>query len=362
MISSRCNDLFPLGNQDGRTLTTVRKELKKKIEAYKLFGQPIYEVWINELASENAARDSWDRCMKEARDCDIFICLLNGNAGWTDRNGTVGICHAEFKDAYLTAAAKIRVIDARENDHYRFPDSTPDQEFSKEIDELKSFVTKTEISEKQLIETVLKAVRTQTVQLVHYGKAEASKGKRHQGAALKWSRMSYNERVEAMKASLRKALDNQSKNSKQSGSLVVRTFASTKVVCKIAAIPDLMSVSAAREMVGQPHLFDHDHVGEFTQADAGIVHVVACMGSTTEAQAKKMLGFPNATVIPGPFGVYVLDSVQAVQFVLIANCIDDTTTRLGTQRFLEWLSQTKQDKELVKFAKKRKKVIEQLAL
>jgi len=52
MISSRCNDLFPLSVRGARLLSEIRKRLKSEIEAFQLFGQKIYEVWINEDAIE----------------------------------------------------------------------------------------------------------------------------------------------------------------------------------------------------------------------------------------------------------------------------------------------------------------------
>jgi hypothetical protein len=48
MISSRCNDKFPLDGKNARTLTEIRKELKREIEAPQLFGLDAFEVWINE--------------------------------------------------------------------------------------------------------------------------------------------------------------------------------------------------------------------------------------------------------------------------------------------------------------------------
>src|SRR4051812_25195179 len=57
-----------------------------------------------------------------------------------------------------------------------------------------------------------------------------------------------------------------------------------------------MSVSTAREMVGQPHLADHDWIRQLASVEAGPVHLIACLKSVTEAQATRMLGFPNAVV------------------------------------------------------------------
>ena len=59
MISSRCNDRFPLSDTSARDLSEIRKQLKSEIENLWVFGRAIYEVWINELETEDAAKDAW---------------------------------------------------------------------------------------------------------------------------------------------------------------------------------------------------------------------------------------------------------------------------------------------------------------
>ena len=74
-----------------------------------------------------------------------------------------------------------------------------------------------------------------------------------------------------------------------------------------------------------------------------------------------MLGFPDATVVSPPFGIYVVDAVQSIQLVLIAQCRDSATTRLGVQRFLEWLDESEQAALLARHAARRKTVVGVLA-
>jgi hypothetical protein len=88
-------------------------------------------------------------------------------------------------------------------------------------------------------------------------------------------------------------------------------------------------------------LTDHDWARQLTNAEGGPVHVIACHKGVTEAQAKRMLGFPNATVVDAPF--------------------DETETQHGVQRFLDWLPQAEQSAALVRFARKRKEVVGLLA-
>src|SRR5260370_6175423 len=83
-----------------------------------------------------------------------------------------------------------------------------------------------------------------------------------------------------------------------------------KVLAPLHAVPASLSQSAAREKVGQPFLLDHKLHTTLADGDGGPMHIVACYKGATETQALKMLGFPDATVVPGRFGLHVADSVQ----------------------------------------------------
>jgi len=91
------------------------------------------------------------------------------------------------------------------------------------------------------------------------------------------------------------------------------------------------------------------------------VHLIASHKTATEAQAVRLLGFPDATVVSAPFGVYVADDVQKIQMILIANCRDETTTRHGVQRFFDWLEQTGEDDRLAQRAQSRTNIIKAIS-
>ena len=78
---------------------------------------------------------------------------------------------------------------------------------------------------------------------------------------------------------------------------------------------------------------DHTLHDELAGGDGGPIHIVACYKGVTESQALKMLGFPDAAVVPGRFGLHVADSVQKIQIVLLKNCqnpiLRDTPSLLG---------------------------------
>lgn len=110
MISSRCDDSFPSGVA-GRPLSEIRRELKTEIEELEVFGKKVFEVWINEeIPPQGGTWDSWDVCLEAVKDCDILVALSNGNAGWAEDPGDIGICHAELMTALSQAPGKVRLI------------------------------------------------------------------------------------------------------------------------------------------------------------------------------------------------------------------------------------------------------------
>ncbi|MES5481539.1 hypothetical protein QMZ05_02200 [Bradyrhizobium sp. INPA03-11B] len=359
MLSSRCNDQFPLTSKDGVRLSDLRLKMKKEIENAVVLGRKPYEVWINEDAAETAELDSWDECMRQARDCDILVALYNGNAGWTGRGeyASVGICHAEFMTAYSVAPGKVSIVDIFERDATSRPSKAPDRAFQTRMEVENRFQPSAK-TPAALEEAIRRTISAMTVKLVQRGVSEAGRGRRYLGPALDWNRLNYAERSGRMIDAIRAALGAKTSSDR---SACVANVENKKVLFRIGAVPDAMSVAAAREMVGQPHLRDDELSAMLAGVDGGPVHLVACHKGATETQAQRMLGFPNATVVSAPFGVYVVDPVQAVQIVLIANCADEASTRLGVQRLLEWLPQSQQGTMLVRSAAKRKRIVAILA-
>ncbi len=82
MATSR--DPFPFAARGARRLSDFRAHLKTEIEAIRIFGQTVFEVWINEEAAEGGGQQAWDHCLEQARDAserrlrvlEIFSCLL----------------------------------------------------------------------------------------------------------------------------------------------------------------------------------------------------------------------------------------------------------------------------------------------
>jgi hypothetical protein len=361
MISSRCNDPFPLASKPAVRLSEIRRQIKKTIEAERLLGEAPYEIWINEDAVADATRDSWEECMSQARDCDILIALFNGNAGWTGKGGTVGICHAEFQTAWDQAPGKVFAINISELSAPMAPSSPADRLFQSYMERANRFIASAKDRsslETQIYRTLAKA----TIMLAQRGVRDARRGSGYLGPALEWNRLGYADRSNQMIAAARSSLGmSKSRKAETYDRTCVRMVSERQILFVLGAVPDSISVPAAREMVGQPHLEDHLLVKRLASVDGGPVHLITCHKTVTSAQSQKMLGFPNATVVAAPFGVYVFDPVQAIQLVLIAGCGDAIATRHGIQKFLEWLDQSDQTELLVAGAHKRKAVVAALA-
>ena len=361
MISSRCNDPFPIAAKGSKRLSDFRAQLKAEIEAIRIFGQRVFEVWINEQAAEDGSQQAWDHCMEQARDCDVFIALFNGNAGWADKAGTIRICHAEFEKAYTSAPGKVFVINLHEPKAKGAPSGGIHVAFQEYIQRLRRFDARAVSGEAQLLEAVRRTVWQATVKMVQRGVRDASQGTSYVGPALDWSKLSYAERVARMQSAALAGLSQDGASAAIDGNRAQQKIDGKAILFVVSGVPDAMSVAAAREIVGQPHLSDHELYDNLKKSHGGPVHLIACHKSVTEAQARTMLGFPNATVVSPPFGIYVVDPVQSIQLVLLAQCRDETRTRLGVQRFLEWLDETEQVTALVRHAAKRKAVVGALA-
>lgn len=360
MLSSRCDDLFP--GPGGISLTEVRRQLKKRIEAEKLFDVKVFQVWINEDAEPlNHVQDSWDACLKQVRDCDVLIVLYNGHAGWADASGDVGICHAEYQTALNTSRAKVRLVElplcgpssdsAVNHRNERF------QAFKQQESPFRGGTIP------QDVPALINAVRRALVDAVLEQSREGGKGsgtvRSDLGAALEWNRLDFAGRRRAMRQVAHEALI-QRPDAKAAEPGVVLSIADTPIMVTVDAVPAAFTVAAAREPIGRPHLKDHLLIHALANY-GGPVHLIACHRTVTETQATHLLGFPDAIVVNSPFGIYVADEIQKMQFVFLANCRDPSQTRHAVQRFLSWLEQSGESTHLAQRAQARARIVRAIA-
>lgn len=359
MISSRCNAPFPDGAGGITKLSEIRRDLKQEFDAARLLDtSPLFEVWINEEEpAAEASRDLWDKCLDEVRRADVVLVLYNGDSGWVGMDGHVGICHAELMAGLSSAPAKMFVVQmeplsngASAERDARFRAYTASQQFfgapARDAEDLKL--------------RCREALRAAVSEMVHLGVREARKGNFYSGDALQWSRLDYPRRKQRMESTLREALLDRGGSNSERESVFAHIDGRHVLVC-IHAIPAAFSVAAAREMVGQPFLYDHRSAALLGGKRVGPVHLVACHRGVTESQSLKQLGFPDATVVSTPFGVYVADEIQKVQLVFLANCRDETTTRHALQRLFDWLAQSGEDVLLSRRAAARTRIVQTIA-
>ncbi len=359
MISSRCNDAFPAGASTN--LSDVRRELKSEIDGMNIAGRKAFEVWISEEADPRGGTwDSWDVCIEAVKDCDILIVVSNGNAGWSEGSGTIGICQAEMMTGLSIAPAKVRLI-ALDNIPITKDDAGKrNKRFQDEVAKQSLFRGGTVSTVDELKKRVKDALYDAVISLAQAGVRDAAKGKFHSGAALDWSRLDFSARQREMVRVLREALLARKGSLEDSGKVFVQ-MNGCEILTEPHAIPAALTVGPARDLVGQPFLRDHLLAPSLKGKRGGPLHVIACHKSATESQARKLLGFPDATFVVAPFGIWVADPIQKVQFAFITNCRDEANTRHGLQRFMEWLSQTGEETLLAERALARARIVGAIA-
>jgi len=339
MISSQCNRAFPAGS---RTLTEIRQDIRDKIQVQKLLGHDAFEIWINEDSPGRGTNiNSWDACLAEVRKADILIVLMTGHAGWAPSNGDIGICHSELMTAHNASPAKIRLIKLEGTTPLTDERSGPNERFRSYVEQINPFRTAV-ATEADLFDAVEQAVADAVTALVGLGVREASKGRFAAGDALAWSRLPLADRADSMREAMSGALKEDGGTELGSAEIII-TIRGQPVVFQLHAAPGSLGVPAIREMVGRPFLQDHRRVAAYPDGASGPVHVIACQAGATEAQARTMLGFPDATFVKASFGIFAADNVQQIQFALLQDCRDDTTTRNSMHRMLQWLRESGED-------------------
>ena len=370
MISSRCQATI---QYQGKSvpLSELRRLLKKDIEALKLWpGQnTLCDCWINEDSAGSELNETWwERCLKESRQADIVIVLYNGESGGSIKQEPMGICHAELEAVLTTQSNKVRGIPLPLAD-------LPKDKLQRKCDEaFRAYVTNLDIfgpqanSGEEVIERVRQEVRDAIITLVQNAAVTPDLSRSNIGPALDWHRLSYARRERAMRDEVQRVLGDVAgtapgnlQPAEEELMTVWLKVAGKRILGALHAVPAALSQSAAREKVGQPFLLDHTLHSELTAGDGGPLHIVACYKSATESQALKMLGFPDATVVPGRFGLHVADSVQKIQIVLLKNCESPTATRSAVTAWLEWLQRSAEDRLVAERAVARKRIIAAIA-
>jgi hypothetical protein len=364
MISSRSKQHFPYKGNVNAQLSDIRKDLAGFIEKEELFGQPLFEAWINELApAGEGTSDIWDRCLEEVTRAELVIALYNGDAGWAKAGGEIGICHAELCEGYKTAPAKVRILQlAPLAPRRKGADGKRDDLFRDYVRKNHRFTGDPCESGEQVVELCRATLREAVGDMVKLGVREARKGKFYSGDALDWSHLDFRARQLAMARVLFQALERRGGSAVgKQGSGVSVPILGKEVLVLCSAISGPYALAEAREGVNQLFLRDYEHAPELRQDRLGPMHIVACHRSATEGQAVRQLGFPDATVVSTPFGVYVADKIQKIQLAFLSNCRDPTTTMYQVQRLFDWIEEVGEGPLIVERAAGRARIVAAIA-
>ena len=361
MISSRNSVVF-----DGKELSSIRSEIKRRIETTEIFWKKLFKVWINEdEPTQSFDNTIWEKCLAHSRKADIIICLNCKESGWIREKDSIGICHAELLAAINVARSKVWVITLNNivSDKRNEKEKKSDKKFNDFIKQQELFSVPVN-NFVELISSIDSLMRDAILSLMQKGVIEASRGKGNNGETLSWKRMNYDKRSSVIVKTLNDAItfddvgheenkqyyldfeyEEKGKNIKKSVNVVVHS------------IPDALSIANARERVGQPFLDDFRNYKKINKDSIGPIHIIGCHKTVSESQARNILGFPDATILKDSFGIYVADNIQKIQMVFIEKCSDSTSTSMALQEFLNWLVRTNELRKFIKRAESRKKII-----
>ncbi len=313
-------------------------------------GQPVFDVWIHEKETGRASqRRTFELSLDEIRRADIVIVLYNGEAGSAKQDDAIGICHAELQEAVARRGDVVYIVETLPTAAAKTP---RDKRFQEYVGSLDLFRTQVR-NEAELQDAILQLLHQAVAQLVKRGAAGSRR--RDRGQALEWGRLDLAERQLSMRRAL--ALELGVIESDNSPQAPVIALAGTTLRSRIDAIPDALTVAAARERVGQPFLQDHRAMAGNQNGPPGIVHVIACYRGVTARQASAMIGTPDAITVASDFGIYAADHVQQIQMFFLAQCADEAAVGVNVRRLEEWLQQTGEIRRVLQRAHGRAKIL-----
>ena len=364
MLSSRCKDKVDFEGKQ-QAMSKLRTAMKQTLEAILLDGKQVFEVWIHEHESITPGdQNSWDTCINRSKKADIFLMLYNGNAGWSGSSeklaDNVGICHAELAAAFNKTPSKVRTISLPFKPAEK--STSPDGRFQKYVQSQGLQAAQVNNGEQAILSAKEAAVAA-LLDLARAGIGVGSKGSYFAGEALAWTRMDYLQRRKIMTETVVEFIAERPHGAKTTklDNTVILSVDNKKTAFSCDSIPASMGTAAARELVGQPFLKDHELCSHLPAKTGGPVHLIACQKTISESQALRQLGFPDAIVVSAPFGIYVADDIQKIQMIFIANCRDETSTRHHVQRFLQWLTEQGEDRLLAQRASSRRRISDLMA-
>ncbi len=368
MISSR--SLSPVF-ADNIMLGDIRQRLQTYLESIRLSlpgptgkeavpigrDQPLFEVWIHEKDPGRTINQSTlQMSLKEINRADVVIVLYTGEAGSAPDGGSLGICHAELQEAWARRpeiVSILRLLPLKRDAAAR------DKQFQQHMASLNPPMLDVS-NETELQAKVVELLQQRVAELVKRG-ATVGARKRDRGQALDWNRLDLVARRAAMHQALARHLGATPLAAEERLYQAELPGAGT-LATHLDAVSAAWTVGPAREAVGQPHLRDHLHSPSLDNENLpGVLHLIACHRRITETQAARLLGTPDVVAVTSDFGVYAADRVQQIQYILLADCSDDTATALALRRLKEWLVTAGTGEDLARRAASRRRILSTVA-
>lgn len=343
-------------------LTKVRRNLKAYVQGIRWQSaggpagadEPLFEVWIHEDETDVAGDlSTFQISLREIAAADIVLVLYTGHAGSAEPGAPLGICHAEAHEAMMHRPEGVRFVRLE-----------PVAEAATELDRaFQAFFTplsrfaRAAGSESELHAVVAELLQAAVGRLAKRA-AHASARSLDQGEALQWGKLNLAARRQHMRDALARVLEAEALPAGAHRVLL----AGEAMLVRLDAIPAAASVAAARELVGQPFLRDHQLVAAMQgEPLPGPVHVIACHRGITELQAAAMLGTPDAIVIASDFGIYAADHVHKTQIFFLKKCADENSIRVAVRYLQEWLVQSGEGDAVVERAHSRGRIVAAIA-
>lgn len=358
MISSRCSDLIEI-DSNRITFTDLRKYILEEFEKETFLGRSFFQVVISEYITTSLDLTSWDKCLSEIIDSDIVIVWLTGHEGYKDPGKSIGICYAEYIEAIQSNPAKVFILDFRKlnlltsSGIYFDKSITEDSEFAKEIQKRDRWLQRVELSTCTSIDNLKEEVKLKCSEIlsnavsnfVISGSISLRQNMHSFGEGLLWNKLNYRFRQEAIKFYLEKTVNR---------FLLEADFNPLKNAFVIHALPDSMSITEARELVGRPFLSDLEYL---SKVDIGPIHIIGVYKNATEKQLRDIIGHQDVAIIQEGFGFYVWDLVNHIQLIYITNCKDPEVSQIQTQAFFTWLRVQDETRYVIDRAQRRNEIL-----
>ena len=359
-------------------LSEIRGRIADRLRAIGVGDTPVFRPWLSEeQGALNQDETTWDKCVAEARRCDILVALYTGNAGWVRDHLGIGICHAEWEAAFQATPTKVRVVLVKGPTFDKVKAETAtspsaNRRFLVDLDERWQARASTP---DEIVDSAYEAVWLAAIDLLRAGRRGGSRGKNLLGASLVWANLDFERREGAMLDALNEALVGDDGAGQALGQAdpavrgsaatrphgVVRTLGGTKVAFITHAVPGPFAVPEARSSLGQPFQDERLLLGQLETAGAvGPIHVIAVQQNVTESQVRRFIGRPDALVAAQAFGVFASDAAAFTQVLFLANCRDPSRVANAVSMAFEWWQLARLEQALAERATARTAILRAL--